>query len=231
MFKRALLLVCSLSCAAITAGSVAVVGEFDEEARRNPAFVALYSMHIYGFATATFAAANFALPTYRLLPEHSYTVSNQRVVSLIYHALGVWLFRKILLVAFWNRAGNRTSFFNGKKSGIDRMIKNQKLSEFGHLGSMLVLLSASGYFNAGLSENSESTRRRIPQAAPVPNLAIQPKGRRAHRPCGRFGFHASGVNNAMLDGSVRFLNEETDLKTLYALDTRDAGDGVDIGGL
>lgn len=145
MLRIALQLVFSLSCAGITAGLVVVAGELDEELRQSFVLATIYSMGIYGFATASFAAAGLALPTYRLLPERYYS-SDQRVVGFVYRVLGVWLFRRILLVAYWSRKGNRKSFFNGKKSGIAVMTENQKRAEFGHLGSMVVLLGASGYF-------------------------------------------------------------------------------------
>ena len=45
---------------------------------------------------------------------------------------------------------------------------------------------------------------------------------------GRFSFHPTGVVNAMLDGSVRFLDESTDLPILGAMDTRAAGDRAGI---
>ena len=41
---------------------------------------------------------------------------------------------------------------------------------------------------------------------------------------GRFSFHPGGVCNALLDGSVRFLAEPTDLSVLRAMDTRAVGD-------
>jgi len=41
---------------------------------------------------------------------------------------------------------------------------------------------------------------------------------------GLFSFHTSGANIALADGSVRFLSEQTDLKTLQALATRSGGD-------
>lgn len=40
---------------------------------------------------------------------------------------------------------------------------------------------------------------------------------------GRFAFHPGGVNNAFLDGSVRFLEESTDLRVLASLVTRAGG--------
>jgi len=36
----------------------------------------------------------------------------------------------------------------------------------------------------------------------------------------RFGFHPQGVNNAKLDGSVKFLPQGTDIELLVAADTR-----------
>lgn len=44
-----------------------------------------------------------------------------------------------------------------------------------------------------------------------------------NRPGGRFAFHNGGVNNAMLDGSVRFLAAATALPVLKAMDARSDG--------
>lgn len=41
---------------------------------------------------------------------------------------------------------------------------------------------------------------------------------------GRYSFHSDGVNNAMMDGSVRFLDLTTRRRILRAMDSRDAGD-------
>ena len=43
---------------------------------------------------------------------------------------------------------------------------------------------------------------------------------------GLFSFHISGANIALADSSVRFLSEQTDVKTLQALATRSGGDEV-----
>lgn len=41
---------------------------------------------------------------------------------------------------------------------------------------------------------------------------------------GRFSFHVGGVHNAMMDGSVSFLDETTDVRILRSMDTRSGGD-------
>lgn len=45
---------------------------------------------------------------------------------------------------------------------------------------------------------------------------------------GIYSFHNSGANVALADGSVRFLSEQIDQKTLQALATRSSGDQVDL---
>ena len=45
---------------------------------------------------------------------------------------------------------------------------------------------------------------------------------------GVYSFHSSGANVALADGSVRFLSEQIDQKTLQALATRSNGDDVDL---
>jgi prepilin-type processing-associated H-X9-DG protein len=41
-----------------------------------------------------------------------------------------------------------------------------------------------------------------------------------------FGFHASGANVAMADGSVRFLSTGTKVATLIFMATRDGGEVI-----
>jgi len=45
---------------------------------------------------------------------------------------------------------------------------------------------------------------------------------------GLYSFHPSGANVAFADGSVRFLSEHTDTKTLSAMATRSANDSVNL---
>ena len=60
------------------------------------------------------------------------------------------------------------------------------------------------------------------QVAPRSSLVYYPINRNNSN--GRFAFHPDGVNNAFLDGSVRFLEESTDVLVLQAIVSRAGGE-------
>jgi prepilin-type N-terminal cleavage/methylation domain-containing protein/prepilin-type processing-associated H-X9-DG protein len=69
-------------------------------------------------------------------------------------------------------------------------------------------------------------------STPVPiNYRVPPSGSQAEvydRLCAFGSGHPGGANFAFVDGSVRFLSEQTDLKTLQALSTRAGGEVADV---
>ena len=58
----------------------------------------------------------------------------------------IYLFRKVIMIFFWGIKKNRMKYFNGTKGGLQNLIYESKQSEFGHLGSLLVILPVSILF-------------------------------------------------------------------------------------
>ena len=85
------------------------------------------------FILGAFALAGFAWPTFRLLPEKYYQISQPNVFLSFSKSIGVPVFQQFLLFTFWRKKAMQTSFFNGTKAGIRAFIIESKRSEFGHL--------------------------------------------------------------------------------------------------
>ncbi|MGF1566432.1 MAG: hypothetical protein ACFCUH_13775 [Flavobacteriales bacterium] len=103
------------------------------------------------YVTGIFAFAGFAWPTYHLLPEGYYRIRNHRWVKNVGKAIGLSLFRSLLLAAFWGKSKNRKRFFDGTRSGLAAFDRQTRQAEFGHLGALvavqafLVVLWMDGY--------------------------------------------------------------------------------------
>ncbi len=95
------------------------------------------------FVLGSFALIGFAWPTYRLLPEYYYQISNPKKLLSITKKLGVIIFQIFLLQTFWKNKKQQKDYFNGTKSGIIHFINESKRSEFGHLLPFLILLILS----------------------------------------------------------------------------------------
>jgi Glycosyl-4,4'-diaponeurosporenoate acyltransferase len=96
--------------------------------------------------TGIFAFTGFVFPTHKLFGTRVYKIYNPRLLTFIYKLLGVSLFRKGLLFFFWGAKKNRTKYFNGTRGGLENFIYQSKQSEFGHLGSLLVIIPVSILF-------------------------------------------------------------------------------------
>lgn len=103
------------------------------------------------FVTGIFAFAGFAWPTHRLLPEGYYRIRNHRWVNNVGSAIGLSLFRSLLLATFWGKSKNRKRFFDGTRSGLAAFDRQTRQAEFGHIGALvavqafLVVLGMDGY--------------------------------------------------------------------------------------
>lgn len=104
------------------------------------------------FLTGIFAIPGFAFPTHRLIGKGYYRLRSRKSLEKLYQIMGVGIFRKILLFAFWGSKKNRQKYFNGTKSGLEKFVFNSKQSEFGHLGAFVLIFLISipllykGYF-------------------------------------------------------------------------------------
>jgi prepilin-type processing-associated H-X9-DG protein len=70
---------------------------------------------------------------------------------------------------------------------------------------------------------------RVPIGIPLEEF-LGPTGAENNRLCASGSSHPGGANFAFADGSVRFLNNQTDLATLQALSTRAGGEVIDGSG-
>jgi len=109
-------------------------------------FIILNSWAATACITGIFAFTGFVFPTHKLFGTRVYKIYNPQLLTFIYKLLGVSLFRKGLLFFFWGAKKNRTKYFNGTKGGMENFIYQSKQSEFGHLGSLLVILPISILF-------------------------------------------------------------------------------------
>ncbi|SFU08351.1 hypothetical protein SAMN04489724_3801 [Algoriphagus locisalis] len=91
------------------------------------------------FILGAFALAGFAWPTYRLLPEKYYRISQPKELLSFSKNIGVPIFQRFLLFTFWRKKAMQTSYFNGTKSGIKAFITESKRSEFGHLIPFIIV--------------------------------------------------------------------------------------------
>jgi hypothetical protein len=96
--------------------------------------------------TGVFAFPGFVFATHKLFGSIYYKIRNPQSLVTIYKLLGISIFRKGLIFFFWGSRKNRTKYFNGTKGGLQNFIYQSKQSEFGHLGSLLVILSISILF-------------------------------------------------------------------------------------
>ena len=112
----------------------------------NLIFIILNSWAATACITGIYAFTGFVFPTHRLFGTRYYKIYNPRLLTSSYKLLGVSLFRKGLLFFFWGAKKNRTKYFNGTRGGFENFIYQSKQSEFGHLGSLLVILPVSILF-------------------------------------------------------------------------------------
>lgn len=87
--------------------------------------------------TGIFAFIGFSFPTYRLLPEKYYQIRNPKFLVWIYRYGGLKIFGWLLSRTIYS-GKNGKKYFNGKKSGLELLMKNSKMSEFGHLLPFLI---------------------------------------------------------------------------------------------
>ncbi len=97
------------------------------------------------FITGIFAFSGFAFPTQKLLPKSYYKIHDPKNLKKIYKALGVHLFRQMLLATLWKSKKQRGKYFNGKKNGIANLEEQSMKSEFGHLIPFIILCFVSLY--------------------------------------------------------------------------------------
>jgi hypothetical protein len=97
------------------------------------------------FVTGIFAFLVFAHPAQRLLPKGYYRVRDPAAMKRIIRRFRVDLFRRFLLATFWRGRGQRERYFNGQRSGLDRLEEQSMKSEFGH-AIPFVLLSLVGVY-------------------------------------------------------------------------------------
>jgi hypothetical protein len=95
------------------------------------------------FITGIFAFPGFVFPTNRLLGSKYYKINNPDWILRIYRQLGLSYFRKFLLFAFWGFQKNKKKYFSGRRAGLDNFIYQTKQSEFGHLGSFVIIFLLS----------------------------------------------------------------------------------------
>jgi hypothetical protein len=89
--------------------------------------------------TGILAFLGFVYPTSRLFPSAYYENINRHRIEKLYKLLGVKHFRVFLLATFWKSKKKRSTYFNGKKSGLSEMTYQSKQAEFGHLVSFIII--------------------------------------------------------------------------------------------
>ena len=104
-------------------------------------FLLAFLINIY--ITGIFAFLGFVFPTHKLIGKNYYKLRNPKLLTKVYDAIGVDLFRKLLLFFFWGRGKNRAKYFNGTRGGLQNFIYQCKQSEFGHLGAFVLILAVS----------------------------------------------------------------------------------------
>jgi hypothetical protein len=92
--------------------------------------------------TGIFAFPGFVFPTSSLLGDWYYTIRWPSALQRLYDGLGVSYFRSLLMVLFWGIGRNREKYFDGTRSGLDNLVYQARQSEFGHLMSFLLVLTA-----------------------------------------------------------------------------------------
>lgn len=112
----------------------------------NLALTILNSWGITAFITGVFAFTGFVFATHKLFGSRYYKIKSPRILITMYKLLGISFFRKGTIFFFWGSKKNRSRFFNGTKEGLQNFIYQSKQSEFGHLGSLLVILPVSILF-------------------------------------------------------------------------------------
>lgn len=94
--------------------------------------------------TGIFAFFGLIFPLYRILPENYYKVNNVKTIKKLYFLLKVDWFGYFLTKTFYKPRQKRTTFFNGKKEGLEGFYLKTEESEFNHLIPLLLLLIISG---------------------------------------------------------------------------------------
>jgi hypothetical protein len=96
--------------------------------------------------TGVFSFVGFVFPTHKFFGSRYYKIRNPQLLIMIYKLLGISFFRKGIIFFFWGSKKNRAKYFNGTKGGLQNFIYQSKQSEFGHLGSLLVIIPVSILF-------------------------------------------------------------------------------------
>jgi prepilin-type processing-associated H-X9-DG protein len=120
--------------------------------------------------------------------------------------------------------GSSSTFLFGERSHwdpeFDRINPPKHMADYGAWGQVL-----TGTFV--LHQHTLSTpvpiNYRVPPDTPVGDVPVK-----TDRLCAYGSRHPGGANFALADGSVRFVNDATDLATLQALSTRAGGEVVSV---
>jgi len=112
----------------------------------NLASTILNSLMLTGSITGVFAFTGFVFSTHKLFGSSYYKIRSPELLIAIYKLLGISFFRTGVIFFFWGSKKNRTKYFNGTKEGLQNFIFQSKQSEFGHLGSLLVIFPISILF-------------------------------------------------------------------------------------
>lgn len=96
--------------------------------------------------TGIFAFPGFVFSTNKALPDKYYIIKNPSTLIHWYNLMGVRYFRKLLILFFWGKKGNKKKYFDGRKSGLNQFNYQSRQSEFGHLGALVLLLMINFLF-------------------------------------------------------------------------------------
>ncbi|MBD3628204.1 hypothetical protein [Cyclobacterium sp.] len=88
---------------------------------------AILAFLLFVFLTGVFAFPGFVFAASRLLPDAYFRIRNPKLLKRIYGLLGVDVFKRMLLFAYWGKEKYRKKYFDGRQS------------EFGHLGAFILI--------------------------------------------------------------------------------------------
>ena len=108
---------------------------FEAEGRSGFFIAFLLNLYVLG----VFAFAGFALPTQNLFPQKYYKINNGKSLKIWNKRLRMNYFRKFLLATVWRDKEAQRKYFDGTKTGLEKLITNSKKSEFGHLIPFFIL--------------------------------------------------------------------------------------------
>jgi prepilin-type N-terminal cleavage/methylation domain-containing protein/prepilin-type processing-associated H-X9-DG protein len=123
--------------------------------------------------------------------------------------------------------GTTNTFLFGERSHSDPQydrITQASFPDFYPLGKQGMWAAAFATSGGSLPHHMLSTPVRINYQMP----SSGGQNEMQDRLCASGSSHPSGANFALVDGSVRFLSDQTNLATLQALSTRSGGEGVDV---